>query len=155
MMTPYNLQLLICGSSNTASSMPLRFPPIEQETVKDFTELKNHVAKHAASYSFILLFLDSSTQPSNSTLKDLKEKACIFATYICVKLKRDFTFNEANVFPVAKQFITKKITSSVITFLINASTELLQRGHLVHASNLRERANFMKEQLRATNITVR
>jgi len=151
---PYNLQLAICNSTSATNPVALCLPPIEQVTLPDFHTLKNYVVNHSTSNSFIILFLDLNDQYSGSDLEDLKKEAHVFAIFIRVKPGCNLTFSGGNVFPVAKQFITHKITSSVIRFFEIASEKLLGLNHIIPAYSFKKKANAIKHQRRSANTTV-
>ncbi len=150
----YNPQLAICGSTPTTGPIALCLPSIEQVTLSDLNTLKKHVDKYSESRSFILLFLDSIDQNSSPDLEDLRKKAHVFAIFICVKPGCHLTFNGGNVFPVAKQFITQKIASSLIRFFQTASETFLASNNIFQAAQFKRRANAIKDQRRSTNTTV-
>lgn len=152
---PCGLQVITCGSADAASSIPLCIPSIEQVTLPNFHKVKNHIVKHSETYSFILLFLGSNVQHSNSDVNDLKKEAHIFAIYFCIKHKYNFTFNGENVYPVAKQFLTEKLTTSIIQFFEQTSERLLKLDHFIFANQCRQKANYIKHQRRLNNTTVR
>jgi hypothetical protein len=148
------LQVAICDPKNTTGSSALCLPSIEQITLSDLSTLKNHVANYSKSHTFIVLVLDLNDQNSSPILDDIRKEANVFAIFIRVKSRCNFTLNGGNVYPVAKQFMTHKIISSVIRFYEITSTELLKSNHIFHADYLKKRANAMKDQRRLINTTV-
>jgi hypothetical protein len=100
--------------------------------------------------TFILLILDSSDPNLSPALEKLRKQVHLFAIFICVKPKYHLQFNGENIFPIAKQLITRKITLSVIQFFEQMSKKLLALNQIGAALLIKQKAIDLKQQ-RPTN----
>ena len=108
--------------------------------------MKAHVTDRSHQFGFILLFLDPNDQRLQSDLEDLKRTNPIVACFFCIKFKSDFIYRGNNVFPVPKQFLYQKLTTCIIQFLEQTSSELLGLDHIPMAFILQREANELKAQ---------
>ena len=149
------LQLIIYDSTKSTSPTALCLPSIDQVTLSDLPTLKSYIRQDSCKHSFILLCMDSFDQNSDKNIiEDLRKETYIFAIYVRVKPRCNITFNSGNVFPVAKQFIAKKIASSIIRFYEILSEKLLKQDQFFAAMNYKRKVNAIKDQRRSANITV-
>jgi hypothetical protein len=142
-----DLQIAICGSTNNTSPIPLCLPSVPFVTLTDINELRNRVVRLSKLNSFIVLILDLNDEKSNPVLEDLKKQDHVFAIFVCVKPKCYSPINGGNVFPVAKQFITRKLTLSVIQFFERASKQSLSLNQISMGYLFKKKANALKQQL--------
>jgi hypothetical protein len=146
-----DLQIVIKNSENSATANALCIPGISHITFSDsIIKLTRYTAAHSTSYAFIVLVMDLEDPNLDPALEELTKQKHLFELYICVKPRYHLTFTGENVFPIAKQLITRKITSSVIRFFELTSKRLLAMNHIGPALLLKEKANVIKQQ-RFTN----